>query len=361
MATDKQISANWRNAARSSGPNSAEGTVEGAGRALAHGLAGHGVIPTGEMADQIQDRMGHWRTSFRPDGPAQEWLYIRICTESVRADHGLHRVIARRDEAARRASESWDDDRALEALELGATISRKPELVRPRLLRSKHGALWLLAQWEELERRHDLNGDWTASATSRAMDLLGLAIDAREGAWKALTGDNPGAVRALVREQIGAIRDRLGAYLETRDDRARSDAEAGLADDGPDVRRALRDEGEALRRLRAWTRDLQRLQGTSSRPTDRGGRHAANDPSGPDPARSAPVPSDVEAPGVSGSFRPFDGDRTGIPAAVPSPDARCNAPEPSSRTSPVAGAPVPPLNRHARRASAALARRDRRA
>ena len=365
MASQKQIEANRQNAQKSSGPKSAEGKAKAARNALKHGLAGHGVIFPEEMAGQIQDRMGHWRKEYRPDGPAQEWLYQRICIESVRADSCLHRVIALRDEAATRAGESWDDDRALEAEELGAGLAARPEWVQPKLRQSRHGALWLLAQWEELERLREVRGEWSESATRRAMDLLGLAAEGREGAWEALVGGEADGVGALIRDEVAGLRRRLEEFLDDRDNRARSDAEAGLAADGADLRRVLRYEGEALRRLRAWSRDLRRLQGPGDGPSDRG--HRA-------PDHPAPAAGPMATATTSG--RPDRGTiGDGIPpiAGMPRPDAEARRPPIADDARPeAAGAsttltprppmrgprPARPLNRHERRAQAAIARRS---
>ena len=339
MATEKQIAANQRNAERSTGPKSAEGKAKVARNALKHGLAGHGVIVPEEMAGQIHDRMNFLRPSYRPDSPAQEWLFVRICIETVRADSCLHQLIALRDEAALRAGESWDDDRALEAEELGAGIGRRPELRQPKLMQSKHGALWLLAQWEELERQLELTGEWTEAASTRGMDLLGVAIDARVGVWERLAGGDP---RALIRRQVTAIEDRIERYLEARDDRARSDAEAGIGVDGPDVRRVLRYESAALRRLQVWTRELRRLQNPATAPNRRRSPHSA--------IAEAPEPDESAAARATADPARRAGSLPGI-AAMPGALRGSLAPE----------GPAIPSNRHARRARAALERRARRA
>ena len=365
MATEKQIAANQRNAERSTGPKSAEGKEKVARNALKHGLAGHGVIFPEEMAGQIQDRREFFWKSCKPDGPLQQWFYDRICIESVRADHCLHRSIALKDEAATRAGESWDDDRALEAEELGGTLSKQPERVQPRLLQSKHGALWLLAQWEELERRHERLGRWAEADSDRALDLLGLQGDAREGAWESLTGGGVDGVRALIAVEVAAVKRRLEAYLDARDERARSDAEAGLGLDGPELRRVLRYEAEVLRRLRAWTRALERLQepGSKSNGRDhRGPDGPGRGPGGPGrgPSEDRPPamnpPRDLNRPdrssnGVIDRAAPgVDGPQT---ATTHEPDAITERPTLRALAS------NPPLNRRARRARAAEARRAR--
>ena len=366
MASPKQIAANQRNAARSTGPKSAEGKAKVARNALKHGLAGHGVVLPEEMAEQIQERQVFFWKALKPDGPMQRWMFERICIESVRADVCLHQSIALRDEASKRASESWDDDRALEAEELGATLASKPERVQPRLRQSKHGALWLLAQWEELERLWEVRGAWTESATTRAMDLLGLAAEGREGAWEALSStDAEGeGVRNLIRGEIAALQRRLDDYLEGRDDRARADAEAGLDADSPELRRLGRYEGEILRRLRAWTRELRRLQGPASGPGSPGiggGGRGPSDDRPPSIPPSAPIPGDAAT---------FEGPRrVGSPPAddlpMPNPDAARTTPSPMARMSPPfsasASASATPMNRRTRRARAAIARRSPRA
>ena len=365
MASQKQVEANRKNATKSTGPRSAEGRAKVAGNALKHGLAGHGVIVPGEMADQIQDRKGHWWKEFRPDGPAQEWLYDRICIESVRADSCVHRVIALRDEAATRAGESWEDDRALEAEELGAGLAGKPALVQPKLLQSRHGTLWLVAQWEELDRLREVRGEWTEAASDRAMDLLGLAAEGREGAWEALVGGDDEGVGALVRDEVATLRRRLEEYLDIRDDRARSDAEVGLADDGPELRRVLRYEGEALRRLRAWTRDLRRMQDPGNGHADRG--HRVPDQPAPTAGPMPPTPAlggpDRVANGEGA--RPIerspraDLDPRSAPNANGSKAAESRASTATPlRSSPLGPRPARPSNRHERRAQAAINRRS---
>ena len=353
MASQKQIEANTRNASRSTGPKSAEGKARVARNALKHGLAGHGVIVPAEMTGQIQDRKGHWRKEYRPDGPSQEWLFERICIESVRADSCVHRLIALRDEAATRAGESWDDDRALEAEELGAKLGRTPELVQPKLLQTRHGALWLIAQWEELERQHDLNGEWADRASARALDLLGVPIDARDGVWSALTGgiEDSEGVRALIRDERTLLRRRVDDYLDDRDDRARADAEVGLVNDGPDVRRVLRFEGEALRRLRGWTRELRRLQGGASGSSDRPRRATSGAESGPPPDWPGPTPEADPEPAIAD-------DRRDAPAGTPDDGPMLRAVR-DAVGFPARSTPHAP-NRRSRRAQASLKRRSRR-
>ena len=359
MASQKQIEANRKNASRSTGPKSAEGRARVARNALKHGLAGHGVVFPDEMAEQIQERKEFFWTSFKPDGPSQQWLYERICVESVRADVCLHRMIALRDEEATRAAESWDDDRALEAEERGASIGRRPELVQPKLLQSRHGALWLLAQWEELQRHRDVQGEWTEAASERAMDLLGLPVDGRVGAWEALTGlEGNGGVDGLIRDEVDALRRRLEGYLEARDDRARCDAEAGLGPDGPEVRRVSRYEAEVLRRLRAWMRELRRLQAPdrAARARDARSKDTPREPSALESIRlqQAARPSN---PPIADPDRPVRAARPLAPGhAAATADPSRSAASAPERTSPRASA----LNRHERRTLAARERRDRR-
>ena len=276
MATDKQIAANKRSAEKSTGPTSAEGKATVARNALKHGLAGHGVVLPGEMAEQIEQRRQFFWKSYKPDGALQRWLYDRICIETVRADACLHRMIALRDEAATRAGESWEDDRALQAEELGASIGRRPELVQPKLLRSKHGALWLVAHWEELERQYDLNGEWTEAASSRAMDLP--RADGR-GQGGGLGGPDP----------------RRGGWRRC----PRPDPRRGRRDPSPARRLSRRPRRTVAMRRRGRPR-RRRPRASPGRPIRRGGPPT---PPELDPGAATP-PESRRAPGLPGRSRP---------------------------------------------------------
>ncbi|QDV36513.1 hypothetical protein [Tautonia plasticadhaerens] len=359
MASTRQIEANRRNAAKSTGPRTAEGKARVSRNALSHGLAGHGVVLTDEQLAAVEERKRDWFPDYRPDSPAERWRFERICIESVRLDTCLHRAVAARDELARRASEAWDEDRALDAERLASRLPGRPELVQPELLQSRHGVLWLLDRWECLRdavarRPAPTDRDW-----SLLLDLLGVPADDRDDAPRRLIGEAPEAdgFDAIAAEAVADLRRRLDAYLDDRDDRARVDAEAGLAPDAPAVVLLDRYEDRILRRLRQAEADLRRLQGRPASP-DRprlvpgpSGVHAPPSPPA-SPARPSSAhsnPADRPPPSPPTDRPPSRPDHASTPSRS-SPDARPDRPRDPASPDPS------PRNRRERRALRAMAR-----
>src|SRR5690606_4926460 len=140
----------------------------------------------------------------------------------------------------------------------------------------------------------------------RALDLMGVPKDRREGR-------NPGEVGPgnayepglrFIAEQIAALRERLDAYLIERDERERVDAEMGLIEDAPVLKRLRRYEGAILRRMQAAHKQLRALQkgsapepepGPGSKPDrDRDRVSSPPAPASPTPPAPAPAPANRE-------------------------------------------------------------------
>jgi hypothetical protein len=106
-----------------------------------------------------------------------------------------------------RARLRWDDDRRLDAEELGDGLSRRPAAIRARLARSRHGTLWLIEQWKALGSILDRESVWNDAQKALAFDLLGLASALRSGEpWKA-AGLN--SARSLVEREVAALQATL--------------------------------------------------------------------------------------------------------------------------------------------------------
>ncbi|WP_169972927.1 hypothetical protein [Tautonia rosea] len=377
MPSLRQIEANRRNAQKATGPKTDSGKARVARNALKHGLAGHGVVLTDEMTAAMEERKRYWSAQYRPDGPAQLWRFERIVIESVRADVCVHRSIALRDELAQRASESWDDDRALDAEVLGQSLADHPEFIQPTLLQSRHGVLWLLDRWDDLADRLDrTSGDLSDADLSHLLDLLGVPASDRENARARLiptTSDPLQPLASILVDARADLHHRLESYLIARDERARIDAQAGLGDDSVAVRLLDRYENQVLRRLRQAEADLRRLQGpppadrSPSSPAPPINPHSPADfpcpPESPSSSRvpQTEAPSIAPSPGPSSQLRPITlPTRTGD---VPPERLR---PSRSASTAP-AGVPTPlhllpdgsmPANRRERRALKAWKRRQ---
>src|SRR5262249_7188377 len=128
MATQAQIDANRLNAQLSTGPKTEEGKAKTRHNATRHGLSGSGTSLPSEMAQQVEAFEAEWAAK-RPPRCEQErfWLH-RQALEMVRLDWAKRAWVAAWDEQNARACESWYQDRAAAAAELGVKIRRAPEL-----------------------------------------------------------------------------------------------------------------------------------------------------------------------------------------------------------------------------------------
>ncbi|MEW4566632.1 hypothetical protein AB1L88_02075 [Tautonia sp. JC769] len=347
--TIDQLLANRLNALRSTGPRTRAGKARSARNALKHGLSRIGTHPPAELADRIADRIEQWRDAYRPDDPAQIWLFERLCAESVRLDACEHRILAARAEQADRALESWDDDRAAEVAALAARLPGRPEAIQPKLLQTRHGVLWLLDRWSELADALAARRGWDSDTRARALDLLGVPASARvafarSGPDPDHPDSDPEPSLALVGRVIQALRDRLDTYLDARDARSRADAADGLGPDSADIRLLERYAADARRQVDRCRAELRRLQATAATDSPRTAGPVAEAPSPPPRPSRPPRPA---PPGPKNT--PADADR---PASSPAPGVVASIPV----TVAPPQAPAPRPNRRARRAQAARAR-----
>src|SRR5258708_3043207 len=81
MTSPKKAEANKKNAARSSGPKSAEGKAKSAKNALKHGMTANSPAPVpGEPTDVFQRAFEVWLDDLKPVGIAEPTWVERACT-----------------------------------------------------------------------------------------------------------------------------------------------------------------------------------------------------------------------------------------------------------------------------------------
>jgi hypothetical protein len=78
MATEKQISANRRNAKHSTGPNTEEGKRQVARNAMTHGLLSRQVLPDGEDPDVFAEVREQLWGELQPQGELETYLAGRV-------------------------------------------------------------------------------------------------------------------------------------------------------------------------------------------------------------------------------------------------------------------------------------------
>jgi hypothetical protein len=78
VTSERQKTANQRNARRSTGPKTPEGKAVVRLNALRHGLLTRDVVLPGEDADAFEDLWNQVRANFSPVGPIEEFLVDRV-------------------------------------------------------------------------------------------------------------------------------------------------------------------------------------------------------------------------------------------------------------------------------------------
>jgi hypothetical protein len=256
--------------------------------ALKHGLSGAGIVLPDEEQAAIKERVEHWNSSLRPFEVIDLWLVEDVATEAVRVERCRAMEAETRAEDARRADESWDDDRRIAAEKRAAGLARRPEVVSRELATTLQGLELLLERWGALAAALEKR-DWNDAERSLALDLMGVPRALRE-APTAVDVDAEGR-RRLVAERVEGLQSRR-PMLEERDGREQAAAMLGLGEPSDALKRLRRYESACHRRLQ-WA--YGRLKAVPR-----------NTPRAPFPYAPEPKPAPAPEPYVSASVRLTD-------------------------------------------------------
>ena len=264
MATEKQVAANRRNAGLSTGPRTEAGKARSRGNATSHGLAGVRPEIEAEMGAEgggcpaFAERRAKWKAEIRPEGEVAGWALDCAVAASLRIDRCGRAMDSLVEATRERARLSWEEDRAVSAAEAFGRLGRNPVLAARQLRTTLAGAILLIDAWNALGEALG-RGDWTEAESSRALDLLGVARDLREG-LKAIDppdeDDPPAFRRSLVDDQVASLLDLV--------DRALIPLEAGECRRGMEGDLALISKpGKLLARYErdAWRRYRESMAG----------------------------------------------------------------------------------------------------
>src|SRR5258708_10535050 len=127
MTSPKKAEANKRNAARSSGPKSAEGKAQSAKNALKHGMTASSPAPVpGEPTDVYQRAIGEWVDDLKPVGIAELTLVERACQASLNLKRCTRSENATIAHQARHAIDEFVNAEYARAEELGLKLVNDP-------------------------------------------------------------------------------------------------------------------------------------------------------------------------------------------------------------------------------------------
>ena len=323
-----QREANRKNAARSTGPRTAEGKEKSRANSLKHGMTGEGVVLLEEDQSEVANLAGQLEAEMRPSGAMGRILLWRIAVMAVRLDRCVENDEAMTAKRVRDAERTHQEALHEEAKALAARIDDDPGAALRGLKETAEGIEQLVLIWLAIKgallrpdeiRWHKGHLDRIANLLGRAgndnqsgrFDALGRAVMGDFSRWP--QGKQVRSVekrKALARETVAAMIDAevevLRATTPTRDeaDEAQDLAEApsrALFDPSAEAERARKYEAAAERGMFRALREFRQVED-----------QAKIDPPAPTP----------EPPAVA-KTKPIQG-----PAGTTSPDAK---------TKPIAG------------------------
>ncbi len=174
-ASDARISANRANAAKSTGPRTAEGKARSRANALKHGLTGEGVVIPGEDREAVDARFEGLNAEIDPKTQLGGVLVKRVAMLSVRLDRSYKQEAAALASRVLRAEADFDEARRAEADHLVHWIGTAPATNLRKLRAMPEGVDRLIFEWRALKQvaEHPSEGRWDYANYMRADFLSG--------------------------------------------------------------------------------------------------------------------------------------------------------------------------------------------
>ncbi len=282
MTTLRQVEANRRNAALSTGPKTDAGKDRSRRNAVKHGLLSQVVLPEEHQA-AFETRLEGWKMSATVEGEILGFVLRQAVRASIQVEACQTEVDVRRIELTDIAHDpgpNWDNDRQDEANRLGESLSRNPVRVSLELKRTPKGRSWLIREWQMLLKvmpGNDCVYFWNDSHTQKALDLQGYpprdlaTMPELRNPYR-----DPWKTRALIEAEVAAL-ESLQANSERENAELRELHQHGL--------RLESDRG--LKLLRRYEASAQRVLARALPLIHK--PHKTSAPKTSAPARSAPV------------------------------------------------------------------------
>jgi hypothetical protein len=261
MATQKQIQANIRNAARSTGPTSELGRSRSRLNSLKHGLACQTLDVEDARSPEFDDRRARWALEQQPVGELGNFALDRVVAATFRieqCERSFDQLIAT---TQQRAALAWDEDREVEAAAIFGRLGKDPVIASRQLQTTLAGVRMLINSWFALEAVLEPGRDWSESEAARALDLLGVATDLRSGRTMIdpFDGSDPVAFRQeLAQEEIERLEVLRDEAMVPLDDLERRQAMAGASVlNSKPAKLLLRYERDAWKRYRESLKEVK--------------------------------------------------------------------------------------------------------
>ena len=171
--SEARIAANRANAAKSTGPRTAEGKAVSRRNGLVHGLTGEGVVVAEADAPEVARRAEALTADLAPRSPLGQMMIPRLALLSVRMEHAAARELLAAEGRARRAGDDFDEARQAEVDRLVEALADDPRPALRKLKRMPEGVIRLVEEWTDL--RADLGrGKWGPEHLEKLAGLAGI-------------------------------------------------------------------------------------------------------------------------------------------------------------------------------------------
>src|SRR3954469_158332 len=173
ITTEARREINRKNAARSTGPKSAEGKLKARANAMKHGLRVETLALPGEDAEELRQLTDEWLDYYQPASPGMRAMLDRAVYSTVQLRRCQRFHAAAVAEQVRNAEEAWDRQQEKECERLKKLLRTEPADAILDLKRSARGCRWIVSQWTHLLSVLEHDGSWPPSQRDLASRLVG--------------------------------------------------------------------------------------------------------------------------------------------------------------------------------------------